>query len=80
VWILTTDVERRALKLSLNEVEPMVACLVLLLSVVACAPAFAGAAPVAAPELDPGSLAALTTGMTGAYFIYRVYRRRKNKV
>jgi hypothetical protein len=81
VWILTTDVERRALKLSLNEVEPMVAYLALLLSVVACAPAFAGGvAPISAPELDPGSLAALTTGMTGAYFIYRVYRTRKNKV
>ncbi|HEY9716658.1 MAG TPA: hypothetical protein V6C69_04260 [Trichormus sp.] len=57
----------------------MLSFLFVLLSLVICSPAFAGVSAVSAPELDPGSLAALTTGMTGAYFIYRVYRTRKNK-
>jgi len=56
----------------------MFAVLLLLLSVVACLPAFAGELPPSTPELDPGSLAALTSGITGAYFVYRTYRT-KNK-
>jgi hypothetical protein len=57
----------------------VVAYLVLLLSVIACAPAFAGPAAPSAPEIDPGSLAALTSGITAAYVAHRVYRSRKNK-
>jgi hypothetical protein len=43
------------------------------------APAFAGAFGASAPELDAGTLAAVTSGLTGAYFAYRIYRSRKNK-
>jgi len=46
----------------------------IMLTVSACAPALAGASPVSTPELDPGSLAALTSGITGAYFVWRTYR------
>lgn len=42
-----------------------------------CAPALAGTNPSSAPELDGGSLAALTTVVTGAYLAYRVYRVKK---
>lgn len=52
----------------------MVALLVALFSVIACLPSLAQ--PSAAPELDPGSLAALTSALTGAYFVYRVYQKK----
>ncbi len=57
----------------------MLSALFVLVSLVICSPAFAGTSPVSAPELDPGSLAALTSGITGVYFIYRVYRSRNKR-
>jgi hypothetical protein len=58
----------------------MFAFLLLLLSMVICGPALAGGiGPVAAPELDPGTLAALTSGITAAYFGYRIYRGKTKR-
>jgi len=48
-----------------------------LVSFFICGPAFATPAP-STPELDAGTLGALTSGITGAYFAYRMYRL-KNK-
>ncbi|HEY9717135.1 MAG TPA: hypothetical protein V6C69_06695 [Trichormus sp.] len=56
----------------------MLAFIFVVLSFVICSPALAAAVSTA-PELDPGSLAALTAGLTGAYFIYRVYRSRNKR-
>lgn len=53
----------------------MVSFLLVLLTVVACVPAFAGL-PATTPELDPGSLAALTSIGTVGYIVYTVYRRK----
>lgn len=53
----------------------MFSFLLVLLTVVACMPAFAGG-PVSTPELDPASLAALTSIGTVGYIVYTVYRRK----
>ncbi len=42
-----------------------------------CSAAFAGGA--SAPELDPGTLNALVSGLTGAFVVFRLYRGRKAK-
>jgi len=42
----------------------------------AIAPAMASQ-PIGAPELDPGSLAAVASSVTAAYFGFRVYQNRK---
>lgn len=55
----------------------MFALIVALTSWVVCLPAFAGGGPVATPELDPGSLAVLASGITAAYMGYRVYRQKR---
>ncbi|HEY9716660.1 MAG TPA: hypothetical protein V6C69_04270 [Trichormus sp.] len=50
--------------------------LLFLFSIVLCAPALA--APVSsAPELEPGTLAAITSGITAVYFVYRLRRHSK---
>jgi len=41
----------------------------------ATTPAMAGIA--SAPELDPGTLAAVTSSVTAAYFGFRMYQARK---
>ena len=51
---------------------------VLVLMVLACCPS-AFASPPSAPELDPGTLNALVTGLTGAFVAFRLYRGRKAK-
>lgn len=55
----------------------MFALLLALTSWILCLPAFAGGAPAATPELDSGTLAALTAGISAAYIGYRVYLRKK---
>jgi hypothetical protein len=44
-----------------------------------CAPAFAGLGGPSAPELDAGTLAAVSLGVTGAFFAYRMYRAKTNR-
>ncbi len=50
----------------------VVSALMLLAS---CPKAFA----ISAPELDPGTLNGLVSGLTGAFVVYRIYRGRKAK-
>ena len=40
-----------------------------------CPKAFA----MTAPELDPGTLNGLVSGLTGAFVVYRIFRARKAK-
>lgn len=59
----------------------MVAVLLSVASFLLCLPALAGPAPAPTPELEPGTLAAVTSVVTGAYLVYRLYRgktRTKN--
>jgi len=56
----------------------MFAFLFLLLTAVVCFPAYAGLPP-STPELDAGTLGALTSGITGAYFAYRLYRLKSKR-
>jgi hypothetical protein len=46
---------------------------------ISCSPALAGPNPISTPELDPGSLAALTSGITAIYFGYRIYRGKTKR-
>ena len=43
-----------------------------------CSAAFA-VQPPSAPELDPGTLNALVSGLTGAFVVFRLYRGRRAK-
>jgi len=71
-------IERKTNAKSLVEGH-MLALLVLLLSVIICLPAFAGPPPASTPEIDPGTLAAITSGITGAYFVYRTHRLKNRR-
>ncbi len=51
---------------------------VLAVMVLACCPS-AFAQPPSTPELDPGTLNALVSGLTGAFVVFRLYRGRKVK-
>jgi len=53
--------------------------LLLIAALWSCAPAFAGLSGPSTPELDPGTLAALTSGITGAYFVYRMNRAKTKR-
>jgi hypothetical protein len=49
----------------------------LALFLVGCAPALAGQAMPATPDLDASTLTAVVSGIAGTYAVYRMFQKRK---